>query len=90
MAWFATWWAWGLLALVLGLAELLLPALFFVGFAVGASAIAGLLLLGVTASGPVLMVAFGGISLVAWVVLRKFLGVRQGQVKIIDRDINEN
>lgn len=90
MDWFVTWWIWGLVALALVLAEILIPTLFFIGFAIGAGAVALLLLLGVTASASVLMLVFGVISLGAWLALRKVLGVRQGQVKIIDNDINDN
>jgi hypothetical protein len=30
------------------------------------------------------------VSVVAWVLMRWFLGVRKGQVKVWDRDINED
>ncbi|MEO1046683.1 MAG: hypothetical protein AAFX04_14705, partial [Pseudomonadota bacterium] len=39
---------------------------------------------------PFALLFFAICSLVAWLVLRKVLGVRQGQVKIWDRDINED
>jgi hypothetical protein len=30
------------------------------------------------------------VSVVAWLVLRRVVGVREGQVKVWDRDINDN
>ncbi len=41
------------------------------------------------ASFPLTLAVFAGISAVAWAALRYGVGVRRGQVKIWDRDINE-
>ena len=46
--------------------------------------------LGISASLPALILIFAVASLVAWYILRRTMGVRQGQVKIWDRDINDN
>lgn len=96
MTWWATWWAWGILGVVFAIAEMLLPSYLFLGFAVGASITGGLLLVGgpfagwMIGSPEILLLIFVLLSLVAWIALRRILGLRDGQVKIIDRDINEN
>jgi hypothetical protein len=33
---------------------------------------------------------FAVTSVVSWIVLRRLVGVRQGQVKVWDRDINDS
>ncbi|GHF08495.1 hypothetical protein GCM10016455_31740 [Aliiroseovarius zhejiangensis] len=88
MLW-ATWWVWIAGAIALGILEMLAPGFIFVGFAVGAAAIGLLLLIGVTPSLPWILVLFAAISLVTWLVLRRVVGVRKGQSKRIDIDINE-
>ena len=88
----ATWWIWLIGAVVLGIVEVLAPIQIFLGFAVGA-ALTGLALLvgmpGLAASLPLTLVVFAALSLVAWIMTRKVLGVRPGQIKKFDRDINE-
>jgi hypothetical protein len=39
---------------------------------------------------PALALFFAVVSLLAWLGLRRVLGIRKGQIKIIDRDINED
>ena len=89
----SVWWVWMVAALALAFIEVLAPAQIFLGFAIGA-AVTGLgLLIGVpamTASLPLTLVVFAVASLVAWIVVRKVVGVRPGQVKVWDRDINED
>ncbi|MEO1398682.1 MAG: hypothetical protein AAFU56_07435 [Pseudomonadota bacterium] len=93
--WWATWWVWGIAALGLAFAEVLLPSYLFLGFAVGAGLIgAGLYFSPAFAewgvvSPELLLLVFAVLSLIAWIALRRALGLRDGQVKIIDRDINE-
>ena len=45
--------------------------------------------IGVPAGVPALILIFAVVSVVAWLVLRRVVGVREGQVKIWDRDIND-
>ena len=89
----ATWWIWMIGALALGFVEVLAPAQIFLGFAVGA-ALTGLALLlgvpGLATSFPLTLTVFAVLSLAAWIVTRRVLGVRKGQVKVWDRDINED
>ncbi|SMY09026.1 NfeD family protein [Flavimaricola marinus] len=90
MMWSA-WWVWMAAALVLGILEILVPAYIFFGFALGAFAMGLLMALGVFAvTGPWALVLFAVLSLIAYVILRRVFGLRRGQVKIWDRDINDN
>ncbi len=89
MLW-ATWWVWVVAGFVLGVLEVLAPGYIFLGFAIGAVGTGGLI--GVGALGgnlTVLLVVFALLSLAAWFVLRAIFGA-PGQVKIWDRDINDN
>jgi len=84
-----TWWAWVILGFALGVLEVLLPGFIFLGFAIGA-VVTGLLVgLGIPAGLPALILIFAVVSVVAWLVLRRIVGVREGQVKVWDRDIND-
>jgi membrane protein implicated in regulation of membrane protease activity len=86
-----TWWAWVVLGFALGVLEILAPGYIFLGFAIGA-VLTGLLVgTGLAPSGlAVLILVFAVLSVLAWLALRKTMGVRQGQVKVWDRDINDN
>ena len=85
----SVWWVWIVGALALGILEVLLPAQIFLGFAVGAALVGIALLVGLSVSLPVLLVVFALASLAAWLVLRRTMGVYSGQVKVWDRDIND-
>ena len=85
------WWAWIVLGFALGVLEVLAPGFIFLGFAVGAVLTGVLVGFGVLGHGlPLLMLAFALLSLVAWAVTRRLVGPREGQVKVWDRDINDN
>lgn len=86
----AIWWLWLIAALVLGIVELLLPGFVFLGFAVGAFAVAMLLLnTGLALTLPALLLVFAALSLIAWLVLRRVFAHPNGQVKTFDNDIND-
>ena len=88
-----SWWAWAIAAVVLAGAELIFTGWVLLGFAIGAA----LMALHVATSWPPFLVdslpyaliAFGVLSLASWLVLRAVLGVREGQVKRFDHDIND-
>lgn len=90
------WWVWAAAGIGLGILEVLVPGFIFLGFAAGAVAVGLLLLIGgsfsawMAGSLPMLLLLFSVFSLLAWLVFRRVLGVRSGQVKVWDRDINEN
>ncbi len=84
------WWVWIVLGFALGVLEVLVPGFIFLGFAIGAVLTGVLVGLGLApASLAVLLLVFAVASLVAWLVLRQSVGVREGQVKVWDKDIND-
>ncbi|MFO1203496.1 MAG: hypothetical protein U1E58_12755 [Tabrizicola sp.] len=85
-----TWWAWVILGFALGVLEILAPGFIFLGFAIGAVLTGVVVGLGIPAGIPALILIFAVASVAAWLVLRRTMGVREGQVKIWDRDINDN
>ncbi|MFT7596554.1 MAG: hypothetical protein ACI8R4_003890 [Paracoccaceae bacterium] len=89
-AFWTLWWVWMAAALVLAILEVLAPGFVFLGFAVGAFAVSLILLApGLALSLPVLLLIFAGLSLIAWLVMRKFFALPKGQVKTFKGDIND-
>jgi membrane protein implicated in regulation of membrane protease activity len=84
------WWAWLAAALVFGILEVLLPSYIFLGVAIGAAAMGGLMWLGLQIGATASLAVFAGLSLAAYLVLLWRFGRKDGQVRIITRDINEN
>ncbi len=83
------WWAWVVFGVALGVLEVLVPGFIFLGFAIGAVLVGVLVAIGALGgSVPVLALVFAVLSLGAWVVLRRVVGVKEGQVKVWDKDIN--
>ncbi|MBL3597407.1 hypothetical protein JMM63_17885, partial [Rhodovulum sulfidophilum] len=74
---------------VLAILEILAPVQVFFGVAVGAAAVGIALWLGLAVAWPWLLVIWGLVAGLSWLVLRRALGVRKGQVRIWDDDINE-
>ncbi|MEM1341736.1 MAG: hypothetical protein AAF825_12395 [Pseudomonadota bacterium] len=89
---FGDWWLWGVAAVILAVGEVLLPSFILLGFAIGAGVIGFLLLIGVplAANVPLMFLIFAVISLIAWIGLRRAMGVTETQVKTFDRDINDD
>ncbi|MFV0513114.1 MAG: NfeD family protein [Jhaorihella sp.] len=84
------WWVWLAGALVLAILEVLVPGFVFLGFAIGALAVALLLLNTGLALGPAqLALVFAALSLIAWLVLRRVFAARNGQVRRFEDDIND-
>ena len=89
--WWQVWWVWVAGGLAIAGLEMVVPGYIFLGFAIGAVAtgiLTGLGILGGSLS--VMLAIFALLSLAAWVVLRRAVGRRKGQVKIWTRDINDN
>ena len=90
------WWVWLAAALGLAILEIFLPGYLFLGFAAGAAVtgvllgVGGPLAVWMAGSVPVTLLVFAILSLLSWLAFRRVLGIRQGQVKIWDRDINED
>ncbi|KEO61141.1 NfeD family protein [Thioclava indica] len=84
-------WVWVVAGVVLGVLEMLIPGFVFLGFAIGAVIVGALIWIGVLGHAlPLTLLIFAVVSVVTWLVLRRVLGVRHGQTKHWDRDINEN
>ena len=84
------WWVWIAGGFALGVAEVLLPGFIFLGFAAGAVLTGVLLGIGLSVSLPLLLLIFALLSLASWIGLRATVGVKKGQVKLWDKDINDN
>ena len=91
MNWFNEWWIWMVAALALAIAEVLIPGWIFFGFAVGAFFLGSVIWLGIGTglSMAWTLVIFAVLSLIAYILMRQIFGIRRGQVKIWDRDIND-
>ncbi len=90
MSW-ELWWIWAVAGLLLAIVEVIVPGYIFLGFAIGAIATGVIMLIGLNFGGlPAALAFFAVASLAAWYTLRRVLGIREGQVKIWDRDINDN
>lgn len=91
MAFWQEWWVWMLAGAVLAILEVLIPGFILLGFAIGAGLTGILIWIGVLGSsfGTMLLV-FAFVSIIAWLALRRLVGVRRGQVKVWDRDINDS
>ncbi len=83
------WWVWGVIALGLAIIEILLPGFVFLGFAIGAAAVAVILLTPLSLTLPVILLVFAVLSLAAWLILRRVFALPKGQVKTFDTDIND-
>lgn len=89
------WWAWGILAVILVVAEVILPGYVLLGFGIGAGGVALLFFALPTdqwmlESLPRVLLVFSVVSLLCWLGLRRWAGIWRGQIKIVDKDVNEN
>ena len=90
------WWVWIAAGVALAIVEVLVTGFIFLGFALGAVAVGLILLAGglmadwLSGSPSALLLAFALLSVVAWLVLRKVIGIRHGQSRIIEKDINDH
>lgn len=87
------WWIWAVAAAGFLTLEVIAPTHIFFGFAIGAAVVSGGLALGVpglAGSIPVIAITFAIASLLGWIATRQVLGVRAGQLKVWERDINED
>ena len=90
------WWVWVAAGIVLAILEVIVPGFIFLGFAIGAVVVGLLLLMGgsiaawLTGSISMMLLMFALFSVVAWLVLRRVVGVRRSQTKIVRHDINDD
>ncbi|MEI2805977.1 MAG: hypothetical protein V9G18_08575 [Albidovulum sp.] len=84
------WWVWMVAGAALAILEVAVSGFVLLGFAIGAALTGLLLWFGVLGGSlALLLLVFALASLIAWLILRRAVGVRHGQVKVWDRDINE-
>jgi len=83
------WWVWLSAALLLALIELVVPASVFLGFALGALVMAGIVGLTALSQPSALLALFAALSLLAWIVLRRVFRRQGSAPRIITRDIND-
>ena len=83
------WWIWLSAALILAAIELIVPASVFLGFALGALAMTGVVALGLISNTAALLALFSALSLLAWIVLKRVFKSQSSGARIITRDINE-
>jgi membrane protein implicated in regulation of membrane protease activity len=84
------WWVWICAALALGVIELLAPGFIFLGFAIGAMAMAMVVFILPATNVPALVAMFAILSLIAWIGLRLVFRRQSSGARIVTRDINEN
>lgn len=83
-------WLWIGGGLIVALVELMLPGYLFLGTAAALIVMGIVLLAGLWPWGlPGALVTVAVLTFLAWALLRRLLGVRHGQVRIWDRDIND-
>ena len=83
------WWVWAAAALVLAILEMVLPGFVFLGFACGAALVGLVVLLDVSPGLTALLALFAGLSLAAWIVLRRLFRTPDDQTRVIRKDINK-
>lgn len=86
---FTLWWVWISIALALGVVELLAPGFIFLGFAIGAAIVAGIVTLFEITNFPALLAVFAILSLLAWIALKAAFRKQSSGARIVTRDINE-
>ncbi len=84
------WWVWMAAALVLALIELVLPGSLFLGFALGALAMAGVVAFSAMANTAALLALFAVLSLLAWVALKRVFRRQSSGARVVTHDINDN
>ena len=84
------WWVWVAGGFLLGALEVVVPGFIFLGFALGAVLTGVLVALDVTHAFAPLVFLWAVLSGLSWLGLRRAFGGRPGQVKLWDRDINDN
>lgn len=83
------WWIWLSAALGLALIELILPASVFLGFALGALVMAGVVAFTAITNTSALLALFAALSLAAWIVLKLVFKSQSSGARVVTRDINE-
>ena len=84
------WWVWIVAGFALGVFEVLVPGFIFLGFAIAAVVVGIAMWLGIVGGSlPVTLAIFAVLSLLAWIALRRLVGVKDTQTKLWQKDIND-
>ncbi len=83
------WWIWMSGAILLAILEVLAPGSIFLGFAIGAAIVGLLLLTPLNIGLPALLMVFAILSLIAWILLRRYFRTPDGNARMINEDIND-
>jgi membrane protein implicated in regulation of membrane protease activity len=70
--------------------ELLAPGFIFLGFAIAAVVMAGIVAMFAGINVPALLALFAVLSLIAWIGLRMVFRKQSSGARIVTRDINDN
>ena len=90
MAFWQEWWIWMVAGIGLAILEVMISGFILLGFAIGAFLTGALMWIGILGSSlPTSLLVCALVALVAWIVLRRVLGIRKGQKKVWNKDINE-
>ena len=84
------WWVWVVVAVGLGVLEVLLPSFIFLGFAIAAVIMAVIVGISGEMGAALAIMIFAVLALVAWLLLRAKLGTSEKDVKVWRDDINKN
>lgn len=83
------WWVWLAAALLLGLAEVLLPGFIFLGFAIAAAIMSGVVLLLPDLGPSALLAVYGLLAVLCWIGLRLAFRKQSSNAKIFTDDVND-
>ena len=84
------WWVWLSAAIALAVLEVLAPGFIVIGFAIGALIMTAVVALFPTAMMPPAALAlFTGLSLVAWIVLKRVFKSQSTGARRVTQDIND-
>ena len=90
MEFWQLWWVWLTAGVVLAILEVAVPGFIFLGFALGAVIMAGVVTLFPAIGTPALLAIFAILSLLAWIGLRMGFRKQSSGARVVTRDINEN
>lgn len=90
MAILSVWWVWIVLGVALAVLEVMIPGFIFLGFAIGAGLTGVLVGIGILGGKvAVSVLVFAVLSVVAFLALRRVVGVTPHQKKVWTKDIND-
>jgi membrane protein implicated in regulation of membrane protease activity len=89
MSLLSLWWAWIAIAIALGIVEVMVPGFIFLGFALGALIMTGIVALFPGLSAAALFALFAGLSLLCWVALRLMFKRQSSGAQVFTDDIND-